>query len=440
MRFTGLLNVCTVCGLAVAQALYAAPADDVKTLMEQGKSADAYAQAKKHPDQLGNPEFDFYFGIAAIDAGHAGEGVLALERYLLSFPDNVSARQQLARGYYLMGDDPRAREEFEALRKLNPPPDVVAAIDRFLDSIRLRENRYSLSSGAYVELGIGHDSNVNAGPSGANIFVPGFGVQPLSQSSQKASANFASLGAGGYVNYPVKPGIALFAQGQGERRFNDKGETTQFELGNYNATGGVSVLRDKNLFRFGISYGVVTVGADTFRKSAGAFAEWQYQVDDFQSFSLGAQAATLDYPDPNAPRDADFYGISAGYKLLFRHRWEPILSLGVNAGNQHSRTGHAELVPRSWGANATLTFTPVPKWGVLFGYAYQQSDYHGPDFFAAPDARHDKYDAANAAVSYLYSRNISFRVEGLFSRNRSNSDAYAFTRDVYTAKVRYEFK
>src|SRR5262245_25601763 len=139
MRLRGLV---ACCGLVVAHSLYAAPADDVKALMEQGKSAEAYAQAKKHPDQLGNPAFDFYFGIAAIDSGHAGEGVLALERYLLSFPDNLSARQQLARGYYLMGDDPRAREEFEALRKLNLPADEVAAIDRFLDSIRLRETRY----------------------------------------------------------------------------------------------------------------------------------------------------------------------------------------------------------------------------------------------------------------------------------------------------------
>jgi hypothetical protein len=125
---------------------------------------------------------------------------------------------------------------------------------------------------------------------------------------------------------------------------------------------------------------------------------------------------------------------------LFRHPWEPILTLGMNAGDQHSRTGRPDLVPRSWGASATVNFTPVPKWGVLLGYTYQQSDYHGPDAFAFPDARHDKYDAGYAAVSYLYSRNITFRGEALFSKNRSNADAYAFPRDVYAVKMRYEFK
>ena len=51
--------------------------------------------------------------------------------------DNVSARQQLARGYYELGDDAQARVEFEELRKLNPPAEVVAAIDR-LSFLKIR--------------------------------------------------------------------------------------------------------------------------------------------------------------------------------------------------------------------------------------------------------------------------------------------------------------
>src|SRR5687768_15014453 len=154
---------------------FAAPADEVKALLDKGNAAAAYALGKNHPDQLGNPQFDFYFGIAAIDAGHAGEGVLALERYILTFPDNQSARLQLARGYFALGEDARAREEFEALRKLTPPADVVTTIDRYLDQVRLRETRYLTSSGIYIEGGFGLDTNVNAGVSNPNIFLPNIG-------------------------------------------------------------------------------------------------------------------------------------------------------------------------------------------------------------------------------------------------------------------------
>ena len=84
-----LRGIAALCSLAFAQALYAAPADDVQALLEKGDAKAAYELGRKHRDQLGNPAFDFYFGIAAIDSGNAGEGVLALERYVLTFPDNV---------------------------------------------------------------------------------------------------------------------------------------------------------------------------------------------------------------------------------------------------------------------------------------------------------------------------------------------------------------
>src|SRR3990172_1342356 len=109
---------------AAPYSLLAAPADEIKALLDQGNSAEAYALAKKYPNELGSPGFDLYFGIAAIDTGHAGEGVLALERYIANFPANQSARLELARGYFVLGDDARAREEFDAVRKTNPPADV----------------------------------------------------------------------------------------------------------------------------------------------------------------------------------------------------------------------------------------------------------------------------------------------------------------------------
>ncbi len=154
---------------------FAAPADEVKALLDKGNAAAAYALGKNHPDQLGNPQFDFYFGVAAIDSGHAGEGVLALERYVINFPNNVNARLELARGYFVMGDDLRAREEFNAVLTAKPPAPVVANIERFLDALRSRESTYRTTTGLFVEAGFGYDSNVNGGVGSANINLPVFG-------------------------------------------------------------------------------------------------------------------------------------------------------------------------------------------------------------------------------------------------------------------------
>ena len=437
---TGMLRrLCGALALA-ATAAYGAPSDDVKNLLEQGKAAEAYREGKKHPGQLGDPEFDFYFGIAAIEAGEAGEGVLALERYMLNFPDNTSARLELARGYFLLREDARAREEFQGVLATKPSANVVAAIERYLDAIRLRESRYIPTGAFYVELGVGHDSNVNAGPASATLFTPFTGPIILAPGNEKQSDWFASIGAGGYYTHPIRPGIALFATGQGDRKFNASDENHRFEIGSYNLAGGVSMLQGRNLYRLALNYGVVTVGSSTYRTAAGGAIEWAHQLDEQQSLSLGAQGARLDYPEPNAPRDADLWGVSASYKRSFSYRWQPALILGVNAGRQHSRTDRPDLVPRTRGANLALSVTPAAKWSVSVGYAYLQSDYRGPDLFGAGEARHDKYHAADAALTYLYSRNVSVRAEAVWSKNNSNIEIYEFPRDIYALKVRYEFK
>ena len=67
----------------IALVANAAPADDVQNLLKLGKDREAYEMGKSTPDALGMPLFDFYFGIAEVNAGVTGDGVLALERYLL---------------------------------------------------------------------------------------------------------------------------------------------------------------------------------------------------------------------------------------------------------------------------------------------------------------------------------------------------------------------
>ena len=431
--------LCAAIAGVITLAAHAAPADDLKALVEQGKTVEAYATAKKQPEQFGDPAFDFFFGVAAVDTGHAGDGVLALERYLLNFPDNLSARLQLARGYFLLGEDGRAREEFEALRQFKPPSDIAATIDRFLDAIRLRETRYTTSAGGYVELGLGNDSNVNGGVANANIFLANLGPVVISQTGQKINDNFASLGVGGYISHPVAPGVSLFANGAAEQKQLSQNSAHQFQIGNLDVAGGVSYLREQNLFKFSLNAGNITLGNRTYRTAAGASGEWKYQLSELQSLGVGVQGAQLRYTDPNGPRDADFWGVNASYRQQFSYRWQPAIALGVNYGEQHSQQGRPDLVPRTAGVTVGVSFTPAAKWGVALNYLYLQSDYQAPDIIVG-DTRHDKYQAFTGSVSYLISRNLSIRAEAQLARNQSNIDLYAFPRDVYMVKMRYEFK
>jgi len=424
--------------MASSASLLAAPADDVKALAESGRAAEAFALGKQHPEAMGDPAFDFFFGIAAIDAGHAGDGVLALERYILAYPDNVSARLQLARGYFALGEDSRAREEFEELRKLNPPADVATTLDRYLDAIRLRETRYTTTSGAFIEFGLGVDSNVNAGVSNANISLPNLGPVIVSPAGTKNGDTFTHLAAGGYVTHPVLPGVALYANGSAELKLNHN--ESAFDQGNYAGAAGVSIVHEKELFRFGLVHSLITIENDRFRASTGLSGEWQHQLDERQAFSLGMQAGRLSYPGVNSPRDADFVVLSGGYRKLFSHAWQPVVSLSVNAGREDTiAQGREDLARHYTGGRLGVSFTPAAKWGVAVGYSVQNSRYQAPDAFLGV-ARSDDYSAIDAAVTYLINRNLSVRGEALLSRNRSNIELFSFPRDIVAVKLRYEFK
>lgn len=278
-----LLQLRTIRALSLLVALlsaapaFAAPADELKALIEKGNSAAAYALGKKHPDQLGIPAFDFFFGVAAVDSGHAGEGVLALERYVVNFPDNRQARLELARGYFVLGEDLRAREEFNDVLKTAPPPDVVANINRYLDAIRARESSYRTTAGAYLEFGVGYDSNINGGVGSPNVNLPNLGLVTIVPAGVEIGRAFSQAIAGANIVVPVAPGVATFASIGGDYRMYTGDR--QFDQGNIGVSGGVSYLSEKNLYRASASYGNLEVDYRRYRDISALTGEWMHQLD-----------------------------------------------------------------------------------------------------------------------------------------------------------------
>ena len=157
------LSLALVCLILSLQPSFASTADEVKVLVEQGRHEEAYRTGQRARGEAGHAVFDFYFGVAAINAGKASDGVLALERYLLNFPDNLVARLELARGYYLLGDDGRAIDEFEAILAGKSAADIARVVRVYLDALRARESRHKTNFSFSIELGAGNDSNVQSG-------------------------------------------------------------------------------------------------------------------------------------------------------------------------------------------------------------------------------------------------------------------------------------
>jgi hypothetical protein len=420
-------------------AVQAAPADDMKALLESGKAAEAYAVGKQSPDELGNPAFDFYFGVAAVDSGHAGEGVLALERYVTNFPANLNARLELARGYFVLGDDLRAHEEFDTVLKANPPADVRANIDRFLDAIRSRESRYKTTAGLYAEFGIGYDSNVNGGVGSPNITIPVFGNILLTPAGVQQHSMFSYYAVGGNVSHPVAPGVAVFGSANWDYKANEEQAARTFDQGNYGVAGGVSVLKEKNLFRGTLSYSNLDLDNARYRTTKGVAGEIYHQWDELQTINAALQYAEFDYSGGNQIRNANFYGLGLGYRKAFIHDWQPLLNVAFNYAIEDNTENRDDLGRDIYGGRISLSATPAPKWGITVGATYQNSHYRAEDPLLGVTRKDDFY-AIDATVSYAITRNLSVRGELIKLKNNSNLALYEYDRDLVAVKLRYDFK
>lgn len=431
---------CAAIWLCSSAAVLAGPADDIKALLAAGKAAEAYALGSRHPDLLGDPAFDFHYGIAAVGNGHAAEGILALERYIVQFPDNAAARAELARGYFVLGDDARARQEFEALQKLNLPAQLAATIDRYIDAIRAREGVFRTTARAYVEAGIGHDSNVNSGVGSANINLPTFGTVQVAPGGMKISSMYTSIGAGGQISVPIGPGLAVFGGGSIESKANTQAAAEPFDLLSYGAAGGVSYLRGANLMRLTASHGQLEVDHNRFRKANALAGEWTHQLDEFQTITPSLQVGEFRYTGFNEVRNAQFTGATLTYRRALSHAWQPSLTLAASYGEERNQKSRPDLGRDSYGARAAIAISPAQQWSLAAGLSYQESRYHAADPLLSPEKRRDRYYAGDLTVVYAVTRDWSVRGEALIAGNRANIALYQYDRSQISFKLRYEFR
>jgi tetratricopeptide (TPR) repeat protein len=432
------IYIAITCAMALcAVGAYAAPADDIKALLAKGSAKAAYELGKTHSDQLGDPAFDFYFGVAAVDSGHAGEGVLALERYLINFPKNPEAQLELARGYFMLGDYIRSREEFSAVLKLSPPQDVVANVERYLDAIRSRESSYRTTANAFLEFGGGYDNNINGGVDNANINLPGLGVLTIGNAGVKAGAGFLQASGGANISHPIAPGLALFAGLNGD--FKTHSSRREFDQNSIGAAGGLSYLKEQNLIRATVSYSSLKVDYRAFRNVTGVAAEWIRQLDELNSITGALQYAKLDYNASNDARDSTLKGVSLGYRRNFVGTWQPLISISGSYAQEDNQRNRDDLARDIYGLRAVVAISPKPRWAVSAGLSYQQSNYDMRDFFST-EARRDKYYGFDAVASYAVSKSLSVRGEVMLNQNRSNIDLYEYKRASFAIKMRYEFK
>ena len=199
-----------------------------RALMKTGRDEEALAilrplvrRGTVHADAL------FLIGVAAIGASHKpgisedrrdallDEAIAVLRRLLIGRPDLARVRLELARAFFLKGEDGLAREHFERVLAGNPPAAVALNVGRFLAEIRARK-RWSVRVGA----ALAPDSNISSRSGERTILIDTpFGRLPFTYRGDKPQSGVGvAVWAGGEYQHPLNPKLRLRAGADVSRR------------------------------------------------------------------------------------------------------------------------------------------------------------------------------------------------------------------------------
>ncbi len=168
----------------------------------------------------------FRDGMEAVEEASRTEGdrrdalldgaIAAFRKMLVADPNLVRVRLELARAFYLKGEDSLARRHFEAVLAGGVPEPVAANIHAFLAEIRARR-RWSIRAG----FAIAPDTNIGAGSEERTIYIPVFG-QPLPFERDAEELTSSGVGlvlwGGGEYQYPLGDRARLRAGANVSRR------------------------------------------------------------------------------------------------------------------------------------------------------------------------------------------------------------------------------
>lgn len=400
-------------------------------------AAAASGHARAPADRLGDPAFDLPYGVNAINTGRHAEGVLALERYLLLRPDDEVARVELARGYFLLGDDARAREEFELALARTPPPAVVRVIREYLEQLARREARRKPTLVAWLEAATGYDSNPRAGVDNALITLPVIGEVTVPAAGVRAGDRTYPYAGGFRATMPVTPRTQFFASGQADIvRYHTERD---FDQALFAGSAGFLGQWRAQSWRLGASRGYQTLARKAYRQTHGVFADWGLALDPRNAVSVGVQAGRLEYAGTNAVRDSDFAVVTAGWRRGFAGAWRPQLEAAVNAGRERNANDRDDLSRDLFGARLGVAIAPAADWLLAASAVHQVSRYLEPDA-VLETTREDRYSAGELGVSWQVTPGLTLRAEFSEAKNESNLALYEYRRSTAILRGRYEFR
>lgn len=413
---------------------------DAANLIKSGKAAEAYALLA--PDQskrAGDPDYDYLLGIAALDSSKPNEAIFALERVLAVKPNHLQARAEIARAYLAVGEKAAAKQEFETVQSQNPPQEVNATIQRFLDAINQGQGGTGTLLSGYLEAAVGNDSNVNSATGSNQVAIPAFGgaIATLNANGVETKDTFTNVSGGANVRHALSSEWSVF----GGANFNERLNSTQhvFNTGAVDGNAGLNLTQAEDSYSAALQLQRFDVDNKTYRDGTGMTLQWQHDLKDSSSqFSSYFQYTDLKYPDQPI-RDANRYVLGAAYASVLGGNYTPAVYFGLYGGEEKEKqSGVPYLGQKLFGVRTGGELNIYAQTKLFGSLSVESRKYGGDDpFFLV--TRKDTQADLKIGVNYVMAKVWTLTPQFGYTKNKSNIIITDYKRSIVSIALRRDF-
>lgn len=419
---------------------------NANALIKAGKFSEAYRLLEPYQeDYAGDVDYDYLLGIAALDSGKPTEAVFALERVLAVNPAHLQARAEIARAYLATGEITASQQEFETVQQQNPPKEVSATIQKYLDVIATTRSAKATAIQGYIEGGAGYDSNVNSATSSSVFAIPALGGAfsdpgSLSASGIEQHDAFGTMAAGFNLRHAVSEQWAVIGGGNLNHRVNESWDI--FDTTSWDGSLGANLTQGDNNYSAVLQLQSANIDNNRYRNAQGVTAQWQNNLSNSSQASTYLQYTRLVYPYQEF-RDANRYVAGIAYATALTGSYTPTIYGSVYGGKEKEREedmpyfGH-----KLYGLRIGGEIKVSARFTVLASASAEYRKFGGTEPFIyglfLTDRKETQMDAF-LGLSHQLGKLWTLNANLNYTHNNSNIVLFEYDRTVFSIGVRRNF-
>ena len=387
--------------------------------------------------RAGDVNYDYLFGVAAVESGNPTRGAFALERVLAIDPNNNDARAEMAKAHFILGENEASKAEFNNVLAQNPDAETKKTVEKLLTAIQKIDGT-TTTFGAYLEFGLGYDSNVSSAPGITSVSVPIFGgaLLDLGSGGNEKSDNFMSLAGGLSFRHPLTSQLATFGSIGGNQKIN--GSELGFDTSNLDFNAGLQYRLDQNNFTVAVQDNHFDLNDEAFRRAYGGSAQWLHNFDASNQAGIYAQYSRLKFIG-NEFRNAErsIVGINAAH--VFNGDLSPVLYGSIYGGREDARNSQVDFLDQDivgMRLGGQLSF--ASRWQLLGSLAAELRDNDEQDLAFLTKRKDRQYDAS-LGLNFIPARDWSIKPQITYTKNDSNIVINDFDRTIVSVTARKDF-